>query len=186
MVDARVGDWTKERVETVDCAVAAQPRTGRAGRLVDVGESSGGLEDGPPALRPAAMRSPQPAPERRIRVVLADDHTILRQGIAGLLRRQEDIEVVGEAGDGEEAVEMVRRLRPDVVVMDITMPRMSGIEATAQISQELPGVRVIALSMHEEADMARAMRDAGAVAYLTKGGPAQALIGAIRTHGRPK
>lgn len=165
------------------------PRDPRLGPLRNRKQSGGDGTDLP---------SPQPKTEQdsaekpnsagaavlRIRVVLADDHVVLRKGIGGLLARQPDIEIVGEAGDGDEAIELVRKLRPDVVVMDITMPRVNGIEATAQIAQQMPGIRVIGLSMHEEEDMARAMRDAGAVAFLTKGGPAHALISAIRTHGR--
>lgn len=115
-----------------------------------------------------------------IRVLLADDHKILRQGLAGLLREEKDIELVGEACDGLMAVEMARRLRPDVVVMDISMPRLNGIEATRIITAEQPDVRVIGLSMYEMADVAIAMRDAGAMTYLTKGCPSADLIAAIR------
>lgn len=144
------------------------------------------LPTGGGSLKPSELVRAQsePGAMRPIRVLLADDHKILRQGLVGLLRRQIDIEIVGEAADGDEAVELTRLLLPDVVVMDITMPRVNGIEATAQIAAGMPQVRVIALSMHEEEDMARAMRDAGAVAFLTKGGPAQDLISAIRAHGR--
>lgn len=123
----------------------------------------------------------RPSDAEAIRVLLADDHKILRQGLAGLLAEEPGIEVVGEASDGAMAVEMAAAMRPDVVVMDITMPRLSGIEATRRITRELPGVRVIGLSMHSEADMAAALREAGAVGYLTKGGPSEALIEAIRS-----
>lgn len=119
-------------------------------------------------------------PPEAIRVLLADDHRILREGLTNLLNHHEGIEVVGAASDGAMAVELAARLRPDVVVMDITMPRVSGIEATRRIRAELPGVRVIGLSMHTAEDMARALREAGADAYLTKGGPAEDLIAAIK------
>jgi LuxR family transcriptional regulator, maltose regulon positive regulatory protein len=93
--------------------------------------------------------------------------------------------VVGEAGDGARAVELATELEPDVVVMDVTMPKMNGIEATEQIVSSLPNVRVIGLSMHSESDMAQAMQRAGASAYVTKGGAAIDLIDAIRKYGQP-
>jgi DNA-binding NarL/FixJ family response regulator len=113
-------------------------------------------------------------------VLLADDHKIVRQGLAGLLEIEPDIVVVGEAEDGEEAVELARQLQPDVVIMDVTMPRMSGIEATRLIRRDLANTRVIGLSMHAASDMAGAMCAAGATAYLPKGGPSEDLIAAIR------
>jgi len=126
-----------------------------------------------------------PARGRKIRVLVADDHEMMREGLAVLLRREPDIELVGGAFDGEVAVELARELRPDVVVMDVTMPRVNGIEATRRIVAELAGVSVIGLSMHEEADMAAAMREAGASGYLTKDGPPDALVAAIRAcHSR--
>ncbi len=120
------------------------------------------------------------AAKSSIRVVLADDHRILREGLASLLIEEPDLQVVGQAGDGLEAIELVRSTRPDVVLMDVTMPRLDGIEATRRITAEMPGIAVIGLSMHEEDDMADAMRSAGATAYLSKGGPADTLIAAIR------
>jgi PAS domain S-box-containing protein len=128
---------------------------------------------GPAAFNPHS-------PSERIRILLADDHKILRDGIASLLADQDDMEVVGQAEDGQMAVELADALSPDVVVMDITMPRLNGIEATRQIARSHPEMRVIGLSMHSEADMAEALISAGATTYLTKGGPAGALIDAIR------
>lgn len=116
----------------------------------------------------------------RIRVLLVDDHRIVREGLAGLLKQHSEIDLVGEADDGSTAVEMVRHIAPDVVIMDVNMPRMNGIEATAAITSEHPGIRVIGLSLHEQEDMAHAMFDAGAVGYVTKGGPAEDLLAAIR------
>jgi PAS domain S-box-containing protein len=115
-----------------------------------------------------------------IRVVLVDDHIVMREGLAGLLRGEPDITVVGEASDGESGVAVVRQVHPDVVLMDLSMPGMSGIEATRLLQVEMPEVRVIGLSMFEQADRAEAMRRAGAVDYVTKSGPADALLAAIR------
>lgn len=115
-----------------------------------------------------------------IRVLLVDDHKMLRDGLAGLLREQADIEVVCEASDGLMAIELAHKWTPDVVIMDITMPRMNGVEATRRLKEELPQIKVIGLSMHEKDDMAKAMREAGAVSYVTKGAPSEILTEAIR------
>ena len=115
-----------------------------------------------------------------VRIVLVDDHMVMRQGLAGLLRSEPDFEVVGEASDGASAVKLVRELHPHVVLMDVSMPGMNGIDSTKIIHREMPDIRIIGLSMFEEGEQATAMRDAGAAAYLTKSGPSEALIGAIR------
>ena len=119
-------------------------------------------------------------PSSVLRVLLVDDHKVMREGLAALLGEQADLEVVGQAGNGREAVDLAYRLRPDVVVMDVAMPLMAGEEATRQIKHHLPGVRVVALSMFEEADMAAAMRQAGAATYLLKTAPSDELLAAIR------
>lgn len=116
-----------------------------------------------------------------IRVLLADDHRIMRASLAGLLRNQPGIEVCGQAGDGQEVIDKGLELRPDVIVMDVTMPVIDGVEATRRLTAELPDLFVIALSMHEKDDMQRAMRNAGAKRYLTKDGPPEMLIAAIRS-----
>ncbi len=123
--------------------------------------------------------------EGRIRVMLVDDHVVMRQGLAALLQEEPDIEIVGEASDGKSAVDLAREVRPDVVLMDVSMPGMNGIEATRIIHAENPRVRVIGLSMFEEADQAAAMRQAGAVDYLNKTGPSNAVIMTIRARIGP-
>jgi DNA-binding NarL/FixJ family response regulator len=124
------------------------------------------------------------AGRQRIRVLVADDHVILREGLTGLLTEEPDIDVVGQAGDGQEALELARRIAPQVVLMDITMPVLNGIDATRQIKAEMPQVRVIGLSMHEDQAMISAMYEAGADAYLVKSGPSEALVEAIRGQRR--
>jgi YesN/AraC family two-component response regulator len=125
-----------------------------------------------------------PGPGRKIRVIIVDDHAVVRQGIANLLKDQPDIDVIGEAANGRQAVELSARLLPDVILMDMSMPILNGVEATRIVHNDWPEIRIIGLSMFEEADRAQAMRDAGAVDYLTKSGSADALIDAIRTSVR--
>jgi CheY-like chemotaxis protein len=134
------------------------------------------------------VQGPQPASgraTRRTRILLVDDHAILRAGLGGLLREEPDLEVIGEAADGEAAVELAKATRPDVILMDVTMPRLNGIEATRQITGLLPQVRVIGLSMHDHDSMALAMRKAGASAYLSKDGRSEVLIATIRALSGP-
>jgi DNA-binding NarL/FixJ family response regulator len=117
----------------------------------------------------------------RIRVLLADDHAEVREGLAGLLATERDVEIVGHAADGCEAVQLAAALRPDVVLMDMSMPGLDGIEATRAIHQDLPNIRIIGLSMFGDRHHIRAMHDAGAVGYLTKSAPTADLIAAVRT-----
>ena len=114
-----------------------------------------------------------------IRVLLADDHEMLREEVRKFLAGQDGMEVVGEAVDGESALEQARRLHPDVVVMDISMPGGGGISATRKIGAELPGVRVVALSIHRERIYVQAMLDAGASGYVVKDSIARDLVPAI-------
>jgi signal transduction histidine kinase/ActR/RegA family two-component response regulator len=117
---------------------------------------------------------------RRLRVLLVDDHDIVREGLAALLQEASDIEVVGEAPDGREAINLAMDVRPDVVVMDVSMPVMSGDQATRQIKTYLPTARVIALSMYDEADKKERMYRAGAESYVLKTASADELLAAIR------
>jgi CheY-like chemotaxis protein len=118
---------------------------------------------------------------RPIRVLLVDDHEVIRQGLCTLLSAEGDIDVVGEAADGLSGIEQARALRPDIVLMDFSMPRMDGVEATRRISVEVPEVRVIGLSMHEQRDRQAAMEQAGAAAYVTKSDASTTLLETIRS-----
>lgn len=118
--------------------------------------------------------------EEKIRIILADDHAMLRQGTAEILRREPDIEVVGEAADGRQAIDLSRDLAPDIVVMDVRMPVMSGIEATRQIREALPGVQVLVLTAHDDDQYIFSLLQAGASGYLLKSAPVSDLVKAIR------
>lgn len=119
-----------------------------------------------------------------IRILLADDHAVLRAGLRALLDAEHDMTVVGEAGTGEEAVEQAKTLQPDVVVMDLTMPGMHGLEATRAITSSLNNVKVLVLTMHQEEDYLLAVLEAGGSGYVTKKSADQDLTRAIRTVAR--
>ncbi len=116
-----------------------------------------------------------------IRILLADDHGIVRQGLRSLLEKEADMEVVGEAEDGRVALNLVRELVPDIVVMDITMPNLNGVDATHRIVRELPKVKVIALSIHSNRRFVADMLKAGASGYILKECLFDELVKAIRT-----
>ncbi len=129
---------------------------------------------------PAKRKHPEPKSEERLRVLLVDDHKVMREGLASLLDEQPDMDVVGQAGNGREAVDLAHKLQPHIIIMDASMPVMPGDEATRQIKLHLPKIRVIALSMFDEPQMSRKMRRAGAEAYLLKTAPSEELLAAIR------
>jgi CheY-like chemotaxis protein len=114
------------------------------------------------------------------RILVVDDHKILREGLVGLMQFEPDIEVVGQASNGRDSIELAEQLQPDVIVMDVNLGDMSGVEAAKHILSKLPMTKIIGLSMHTDEDLANALREAGAIAYLTKGCPAKDLIAAIR------
>jgi two-component system response regulator NreC len=116
-----------------------------------------------------------------IRLILVDDHEIVRIGLRMLLQAQPDIEIVAEASSGEEAIDLVQMHQPDVVLMDVTMPGMSGMEATRQLKASCPSVAVLALTIHEEEDYFFQMLQAGASGYVPKRVAADELIRAIHT-----
>jgi len=115
-----------------------------------------------------------------MKVLLADDHRIVREGLRSLLAAQPDMQVVGEAADGRQAVLMAKEMTPDVVVMDVAMPQLNGIEATRQISADEPGMKVVALSMHSDRRFVSEALKAGASGYVLKDGAFDELISAIR------
>jgi len=117
---------------------------------------------------------------KRTRILLVDDHAVVRQGFKMILDAQSDMEIVGEAANGREAVELAAQLRPDIVVMDVAMPELNGIEATRRVIAVDPHIRVIALSMHKDSVYVREILRAGARGYLLKDSGADDLVKAIR------
>ena len=120
------------------------------------------------------------SPRRRIRVLLADDHTVVRQGFRLILSQFEDIEVAGEASNGREAVEQALKLKPDVVVLDIAMPHVNGVESTRLLRQNCPESEILILSMHKDAAYVRETLRAGAKGYLLKDSIDSDLVKAVR------
>jgi two-component system response regulator NreC len=130
------------------------------------------------------MARPAPVPATDIRVLIAEDHTVVREGIRMILDAQADVEVVGEARDGEEAVRLAKQLHPDVVVMDISMPRKNGVEATQEIKRILPDMQVLILTMHEEESYVFQLLRLGAAGYVLKRAAATDLVEAVRAAAR--
>jgi DNA-binding NarL/FixJ family response regulator len=116
-----------------------------------------------------------------IRIVLADDHEIFRDGFKAMLKKQPSVELLGEASDGEELLSLVRELKPDVVVTDIKMPKMDGLQATRIISSEFPNIGIVALSMIDEESQIIDMMEAGALGYLLKNAHKNEIIEAIES-----
>jgi two-component system, NarL family, response regulator NreC len=117
----------------------------------------------------------------RLRIVLAEDHEVVRTGLLSLVNATPDMQVVGEARNGEEAVSRARELRPDVIVMDVSMPVMDGVVATERVTAECPGVRVLVLTAHEDRAHLKRLLKAGAAGYVLKRAAAAELVRAIRT-----
>lgn len=120
----------------------------------------------------------------KIRILLADDHAVVRQGFKMILAAQPDMEIVGEAGHGREALELAGNLQPDVIVMDVAMPELNGIEATRRLGDVSPRTRVLALSMHKDSVYVREILRAGARGYLLKDSIASDLLAAVRAVAR--
>src|SRR3990172_4173992 len=120
----------------------------------------------------------------KIKILVVDDHAIVREGVRMILAKEGDLEVVGEAGDGQQALDLTERAQPDVVIMDISMPGMGGIEATQTIRAKHPEVQVLALTMHEDESYVFQLLRAGASGYVLKRAAAQDLVQAIRSASR--
>ena len=120
----------------------------------------------------------------KIRILLADDHAVVRQGFKLILAAQPDMEIVGEAGNGREALDLAGQLRPDVIVMDVAMPELNGIEATRRVADLSPRSRVLALSMHKDSVYVREILRAGARGYLLKDAISSDLLAAVRAIAR--
>ena len=120
-----------------------------------------------------------------MKVLITDDHTIVREGLKAILGVQPDIEIVGEATNGEESIKKAKELQPDIILMDITMPGMNGLEATRQIRKQTPEMKILVLTMHEEDDYFYRILEAGASGYFIKGGSFNELLSALRAvwHG---
>ncbi|HTL57000.1 MAG TPA: response regulator transcription factor [Candidatus Limnocylindrales bacterium] len=117
---------------------------------------------------------------QKIRVVLADDHTVVRQGLRALLMSEEDIDIVGEAENGRQAFQLVKKLLPDVAIIDIAMPVLNGLEATRQITRSVPATKVLILSSYSDDEYVQQLTEAGAAGYLVKQTAATDLLKAIR------
>ncbi|MEN6457427.1 MAG: PAS domain-containing protein [Thermoguttaceae bacterium] len=167
----------RERLELMGGRLQIESHLGRGTRVVLL------CPFGPPqrqvAARAAGAATSRANGRDRMRVVVADDHPTLRRGLADVLSEWPEIEIVGEAADGEEVVEVALETHPDAILMDVMMPKLGGVEATRRIVALLPKTRVIGLSGYEESDLGTAMRAAGAASYLPKGAPVEKLIEAI-------
>ena len=119
-------------------------------------------------------------PPRAARVLIADDHDLVREGLRAVLAGEEDLEVVGEATDGQEALKMCRALKPELVLMDVRMPKSDGLEATRAIKEEMPQVSVVMVTMHENPDYLLEAIRAGAAGYILKDAEGERLVGAVR------
>jgi CheY-like chemotaxis protein len=170
---------TRDRIELVGGSLQVEAAPGKGTRVTILAPVGPPGADGP--LPEAHGPLAADGPLRKIRVLIAEDYQALRLMLADRLGHEPDMEVVAEAADGDAAVRLAQSLRPDVVVMDVSMPVMDGVQATRRLAAELPGIRVIGLSAYADAAHTEAMRAAGAVACLLKESSAERLTDAIRS-----
>jgi len=116
----------------------------------------------------------------KIKVLLAEDHVVVREGIRERIQREQDMEIVGEAGDGEEAIQLAEQLKPDIILMDIAMPKLNGIEATRRIKSSCPSISILVLTAYDNEEFIFALLEAGVAGYLLKNVRGQELLNAIR------
>jgi CheY-like chemotaxis protein len=179
----------RERIEALGGKTSITSDLGKGTHIllqIPLEESSFGHE------RPIKDSQPVPPPmgtpdahsrSKKIRVLLADDHKMVRQGFCRILNGEMDMEIVGEAEDGQQALTLCRSLRPDVVVMDLYMPNVDGLKATRKIKQDYPDMAVIGLSVYDTPEIAQWFTEAGANTFMAKGKPAEILVNAIRQLG---
>jgi NarL family two-component system response regulator LiaR len=117
----------------------------------------------------------------KIKIIIADDHEVVREGTRTLLEREPDMEVVGEANNGEEAIKLIEKLHPDVAILDISMPKLSGIEVTRQVKPRFPSLAILILSAYDDDEYIFALLEAGAAGYLLKDVPAREIVDAVRS-----
>lgn len=170
----------RERLEMLGGRLEVKSAPGQGSRVALLVPHESLPESEPPEVPPSLPKSTSDS--RKIRILLADDHPIVRNGLARVIRDEPDLEVVGQASDGLQAVELTRSLQPDVVIMDVSMPNLDGVEATRRVHAECPEIKVIGLSMYDDPSHSSIMRQAGAVDFVIKTGPPSDLIDAIRAH----
>lgn len=168
--------------------INSEPGEGtKATLLAPVKDTQSEIQAAPPAAHPGPSDFPQgdQAPksglEKKIRVLLADDHQMMREGLKKIIQEENDLTVIAEASNGQEAIRLARETSPDIIVMDVNMPGMNGIEATRKISADNRRVRIIGLSLHDSRNVDDSMKNAGATAYLTKTEATEALCATIRS-----
>jgi CheY-like chemotaxis protein/anti-sigma regulatory factor (Ser/Thr protein kinase) len=176
----------RERLEALGGTIHIESEVGQGTRItlevpfLAPTPSKSSLDSRSQSLTSFSSLSPNTLRDHGIRILLVDDHALVRQGIRGILDVQLDIQVVGEAQNGLEAIEYTRTLHPDLIVMDVNMPKLNGIEATRRIVKEFPSMPIIGLSVQEDTQVQELMLEAGAVMYLTKNGIASQLVDSIR------
>lgn len=180
--EMRLGNL-RERVELIGGSMTIDTAPGKGCR-VTLRASRLPLPE--PSAPPPTPPEPSEPGVRPIRVLLADDHAVVRESLRLAIEGEADLEVIGEAKDGQEAIDLTMQLQPDVVVMDLLMPGVNGVDATRRIMADLPRTCVVGLSMYGDEEMEQIMRRVGAAAYLSKGGPIQTLLETIRNCRQPE